>query len=97
MEVDDKMLEALDKLEAHPVYYTREKINVLPDDDSSTPLECWAYLLKDYKPELLHGDTYSNYDSYGQHGLQFIPRFIRRSDLATNPPTAWAIVKTLSD
>lgn len=63
-EVDDLMFEVLDYLEGHPSFYTREKIHVLPENDPLSPIECWAYLKKDFNPQLLEkGEMLTSYDS----------------------------------
>nr|XP_002124027.1 putative gamma-glutamylcyclotransferase CG2811 [Ciona intestinalis] len=51
-EVDDEMLKTLDKLENHPTLYLRSKIQVKRNTESDV-IECDAYLLTNYKLELL--------------------------------------------
>ncbi len=61
-ELDDKRLALFDDLERHPIIYERTDIAVtLVEDRDGTPIPdserkeewCQAYLLKDYRPELL--------------------------------------------
>ena len=68
-EVDGRMLVALDKLEDHPDYYTRESVQcVLTECEVRArvgeALQCEAYFLFNYKKELLTLPMLSSYDSY---------------------------------
>ena len=64
--VDAPMLRRLDELEQHPVLYQRDKITVTvtPDTSGETPQtrECWAYLLRNYPPEMDQLPTINSYD-----------------------------------
>lgn len=76
-DVDDKMLEVLDKLEDHPKCYER-KIRKVKMQESGKELECWVYLLHKYKPfmmELPFLDDYSAADD--DPDKQYKPRYLR--------------------
>ncbi|XP_033117651.1 putative gamma-glutamylcyclotransferase CG2811 [Anneissia japonica] len=67
-EIDDKMLAALDKLEAHPVYYQRTDIQVMMYEDadgrplqSQSPINCMFYVLRNYKDHLLNLEFLEEY------------------------------------
>ncbi|XP_033725864.1 putative gamma-glutamylcyclotransferase CG2811 [Pecten maximus] len=69
-EVDERMLEALDALERHPVFYRREMIPVTSEDGST--VDCGCYILFDFREELLELPFYESYDSKGSHNLEYI-------------------------
>ena len=62
------MFASCDKLEAHPLYYTREQIPVtMVTQDDRRQLNAWIYFLKDFKPELLNKEYIDDYDADGEH------------------------------
>ena len=69
------MMKALDTLEAVPVHYHKIHIPVevlSPGEPGSSIQEIPAYIVKDFKPELLHQKFFDNYDSYGDHGKHYL-------------------------
>jgi len=72
-EVDDKMLAKLDELEDHPNYYQRRIETVIKNDDKKE-IDCWIYILKQYKEEMLKLPMLSNYRSEDDHGRPYIAR-----------------------
>lgn len=82
--VDDKMLEMLDDFECHPKYYlrTEEDIELTSksnDEKTKKELKAWIYFLKDYREELLQRPYIANYSSKGDHGLEYVPRYLRKA------------------
>lgn len=76
-EVDEKMLKNLDILEDHPNYYQRrpEKVFLSTSDDAEdAECECWIYILKKYKEEMLSLPMLSLYRSEDDHGRAYVPR-----------------------
>lgn len=69
-EVDERMLEVLDDLERHPVFYRREVIPITAEDGST--VQCGCYLLCDFRKELLELPFYELYDSQGPHNLNYV-------------------------
>ena len=52
--VDQATLQTMDKLEAHPTWFTRDTIGVYMSSTSSSDLvECEAYFMRNFRPELL--------------------------------------------
>lgn len=75
-QVDDEKLAALDKLERHPKFHKRRKIdaNIIKgalSKDESTPTgneeakSCWFYLFTKFKEEMLKLQFEEAYDSVG--------------------------------
>lgn len=82
--VDDKMLSMLDDFESHPKYYlrTEEDIELTSksnDEKTKKRLRAWIYFLKDYREELLQRPYIANYSSKGDHGLEYVPRYLRKA------------------
>lgn len=75
-EVDESMLQHLDILEEHPTFYTREieEIELYTDNTIS---ECWIYLLKKFRLEMLQQQHFADYSSHGDHGLVYSERYQR--------------------
>ena len=69
-EVDDVTLAQLDRLEEVPVLYSKLLITV--KTESGSELEAIAYLLEDFKPELLNKPSACEYTS--QHHNTFVAR-----------------------
>ncbi|XP_064471248.1 gamma-glutamylaminecyclotransferase C-like isoform X2 [Ornithodoros turicata] len=71
--VNEKMLETLDKLECHPDYYERtmEEVEILGKESTITTAA--IYFLKKYKPVLMEKPYLETYSSEGDHGLQYVP------------------------
>lgn len=57
--VNDKMMEILDDLEAHPTFYTRSQIPIIFQDKSE---KMWCYLMKNFRQDVLQLPMYSKYD-----------------------------------
>lgn len=56
--VDDTTLQALDRLEGHPIYYRREKIKLIPEDSVfNGEVEAWVYTV---------GEEYDNNKYYDE-------------------------------
>ncbi|KAI5621426.1 gamma-glutamylaminecyclotransferase B, partial [Silurus asotus] len=84
--VDEPMLKFLDRFESCPQMYQRTKILLeveeWVEEGEGTPqvgstIDTFVYSTTTYKPEWLHFPTYDNYDSYGEHGLQYVTREAR--------------------
>ncbi|MCJ8732296.1 hypothetical protein PDJAM_G00209740 [Pangasius djambal] len=87
--VDDPMLKFLDWFEDCPKMYQRTQvlleIKEWVGEGEGTPkvgstTEAFVYSTTAYKPEWLQYPTFNNYDSYGDHGLQYVTREARDSD-----------------
>ena len=75
------MQDSLDEFEGHPTFYEREVVVVMQthdaqDNELKEPIqrECGCYFLKKYKPELLEGPAFENYEAYGSHGKHYVTR-----------------------
>jgi len=93
-EVDDLMLGKLDELEAHPKFYRRrlESMNRLEDksirnsssndkvDGDNSSITAYVYLLPNFKPAMLSLPMLTSYDTNGDHGLAYVPRYSREKD-----------------
>lgn len=99
-EVDDEMLERLDELESHPMYYKRfiKDVEITDTDSSSKPkiVPCWCYFLQNFKPFMLKLPFLKCYQSKGNHGLEYVPRYARRGEVphrmdVQNPKTDFLI------
>ncbi|XP_075548101.1 gamma-glutamylaminecyclotransferase-like isoform X3 [Dermacentor variabilis] len=83
--VDDKMLATLDDFESHPKYYVRSEEDIelltrqLNDEKTKKKLKAWIYFLKDYREELLQRPYLASYSSKGDHGLEYVPRYLRQA------------------
>lgn len=72
------MLNFLDDFENHPHLYNRQKTEVkLPNGNTA---DCWVYFLPKYPDSFLKLQHFDNYDSNGEHGLQYVPRYQRDPD-----------------
>ncbi|XP_021920267.1 putative gamma-glutamylcyclotransferase CG2811 isoform X2 [Zootermopsis nevadensis] len=69
-EIDEAMLQHLDILEDHPSFYIRE-IERIELCTENAEVECWIYLLKKFKPEVLEKKQFEVYSSCGSHGLVY--------------------------
>ena len=75
-EVDDAMLQTLDKLEGHPSWYLRctRKVSVTTetDDRSATRedsvMDCQVYVMHNFKKSLMNLPHLSLYSSYSEDG-----------------------------
>uniref|UniRef100_A0A023FRI4 Gamma-glutamylcyclotransferase family protein n=1 Tax=Amblyomma cajennense TaxID=34607 RepID=A0A023FRI4_AMBCJ len=90
--VDDKMLSTLDDFECHPKYYVRTEEDVelsadQPDEKCKKQLKAWIYFLKNYREELLQRPHIADYSSKGNHGLEYVPRYLRRAQDPNNSHT----------
>ncbi|XP_060077242.1 gamma-glutamylaminecyclotransferase C-like [Ylistrum balloti] len=92
-EVDERMLEALDGLERHPVFYRREMIPVTCED--GCVVECGCYLLFDFRKELLELQFYDSYDSNGSHNLPYVLRSERKTNDKDGISTVMSLVKNI--
>ena len=72
-EADATMFATIETFHRYPEVFTRELINVqtLSEDDASTPLQCYCYVLAHSKPELLQEPHLDDYDSDGAHARPF--------------------------
>ncbi|KAK8396207.1 hypothetical protein O3P69_005339 [Scylla paramamosain] len=89
-EVDDKMLEVLDQLEAHPKYYER-KMRKVKLEESGKEVECWLYLLHKYKPFMMELPFLDDYNAAPDDpDKQYMPRYLREKG---NENEYWSDVK----
>ncbi|MBN3307627.1 GGACT glutamylaminecyclotransferase, partial [Amia calva] len=84
--VDGPMLQFLDKFESVPQMYQRTPVRLQVDEwecktsaseaalAAGSIIEAFVYSTTTYQPEWLSHTFYSNYDAYGDHGLQFCER-----------------------
>lgn len=81
--VDDKMLAFLDDFEMVPTMYQRTPVELEVTESAEETLkpgnitEAFVYSTTTYKPEWLSLPNYESYDSYGDHGLQYVTREAR--------------------
>lgn len=67
------MMEFLDDFENHPEFYNRQKTQIkLPNGDIN---DCWVYFLLKYPDSFIESQHFDNYDSFGEHGLQYVIRY----------------------
>ncbi|VDL75365.1 unnamed protein product [Nippostrongylus brasiliensis] len=80
-EVDDVKLKALDVLEAYPSLYWRQEEKILMSDGTETT--AWIYLLRKWRPDIYNVSTpmMSNYSSKGEHGREYVERYVRAKDM----------------
>lgn len=78
--VDEKMLHFLDDFEGHPQYYVRTEEEVEGVDLKGKGIcqRAWIYFLKSYKQELLNRPHLEDYSSKGDHGLEYVERYLRK-------------------
>ncbi|XP_042573483.1 gamma-glutamylaminecyclotransferase C-like [Cyprinus carpio] len=74
--VDQKMLDFLDEFEECPELYQRTKVRLEVQDgdgdvENTLKPEAFLYSTNTYEPEWLRKPTYENYDTNGDHGLQY--------------------------
>lgn len=84
--VDDQLLQFLDKFEGCPDVYQRTPLRIEvvewegkshESEDGPTVnniVECYVYSTTTYQPEWINFPYYENYDSFGNHGLQYVLR-----------------------
>lgn len=81
--VDDQMLAFLDDFEMVPTMYQRTPVQLEVTESTEETLkpgditEAFVYSTTTYKPEWLSRPNYESYDSYGDHGLQYVTREAR--------------------
>lgn len=89
-EVDDKMLQFLDRFEGCPEMYQRTLVQLEIEkwvgEDEDKPqtggvIESFVYTTTTYQPEWLQYPTYENYDTNGDHGLNYVCREGREPDV----------------
>lgn len=72
------MLTALDLLENHPTYYLRKQLPIAIEASAEcfpdTVINCWTYLLHNFKPSLLTLPYFDCYSSKGTHGLPYVEK-----------------------
>lgn len=77
-DVDDKLLARLDQLEdIQSGHYQRLKKTICLDEcatSNETEVEAFVYQLCNYKKFILDLPFHEDYDTYGPHGLPYIPR-----------------------
>lgn len=79
------MLATLDDFESHPKYYVRSEEDIelltsqLNDEKTKKKLKAWIYFLKDYREDLLQRPYLASYSSKGDHGLEYVPRYLRQA------------------
>lgn len=78
--VNECSLAALDELENHPVLYERQLLEF--EVENAPNQKAWIYLLKKFKPEMLHLPCYDSYSSEGSHGKRYVPRYEREKPLS---------------
>lgn len=57
--VNDRMMEILDDLEAHPTFYTRTQIPIIFQEKSE---KMWCYLMQNFRQDVLQLPMNSRYD-----------------------------------
>ncbi|KJH42936.1 AIG2-like family protein [Dictyocaulus viviparus] len=79
-EIDDIKLSILDRLEAYPSLYWRQKEKItLPNGDETV---AWMYLLRKWRSDIYELATpmMSSYSSKGAHGRAYVPRWVNLHD-----------------
>ena len=61
-EVDDKLMQHIDWLEAHPDTYTRISTQCVMLDGEDSVVDCEMYIVFDFKPQFLSFTHLSSYD-----------------------------------
>lgn len=88
--VDDPMLKFLDWFEGCPQKYQRTRVLLEVEDwvgegegthQVGSTTDAFVYSTTSYKPEWLQYPTFDSYDAYGDHGLQYVTRESRDSDM----------------
>ena len=73
--MDATMFATIETFHRYPEVFTRELIRVhvqkISEDDASTPLQCYCYVLTHSKPELLQEPHLDEYESDGAHARPF--------------------------
>ena len=66
-DVNDTVLQKLDRLECHPTIYEREKvpISLQQQVEGDQITECWCYFLTDFHPNMLTLPFLETYDAFG--------------------------------
>ncbi|XP_073699242.1 gamma-glutamylaminecyclotransferase B-like [Garra rufa] len=79
--VDQKMLEFLDKFEGCPQRYQRTEVRLEVQDGNGegenklkpgSIVEAFMYSTTAYQPDWLQNPTYENYNAYGNPGLNYV-------------------------
>lgn len=66
----------LDDFENHPNFYIRQKTQIKLANDNNI-IDCWVYFLFNHPDSFLELQYFDNYDSSGEHGLQYVARYQR--------------------
>ncbi|GMR40599.1 hypothetical protein PMAYCL1PPCAC_10794, partial [Pristionchus mayeri] len=77
-EVDDRKLEILDALEAHPILYER-RLEKFVMDDSGVTSGAWIYIIHKWKDAFLDtcSESLASYSTDGTHGRPYVDRIAR--------------------
>ncbi|KAM3584990.1 uncharacterized protein V6R79_004479 [Siganus canaliculatus] len=82
--VDKQMLDFLDEFEGVPTMYQRTPIKLEVKEwvgeerlEAGSITEAQVYSTTAYKPDWLSLPNYESYDSYGDHGLEYVTREAR--------------------
>ena len=83
-EVDEKMLRFLDDFESVPTLYQRTLMEVevkawaegkeVEAEVPGSPTEVFVYSTTSYEPDWLSLPNYESYDTFGDHGLEYVTR-----------------------
>ncbi|VDO93962.1 unnamed protein product [Heligmosomoides polygyrus] len=75
-EIDTVKLQILDNLEAYPTLYWRQEEKILLSNGGETT--AWIYLMKKWRPDIYEGASpmMSNYSSKGDHGREYVTRYV---------------------
>lgn len=76
-EVDSTVLEKLDILEDHPIFYKRDLYNVVPIHKPNDTDQVWIYVIKNFNHDLLKQPFLESYSSLGNHGRRYVDRYLR--------------------
>ena len=72
---DKQMLSWLDELEDFPNFYNRKKVSVVLDGETKDILDCWMYVLADFKLDLLKEKCLQSYSASDPNVKPYTPRF----------------------
>lgn len=77
--VDERMLAFLDDFEMVPTWYQRVpvELQVERSDGDGATTEAFVYMRKEFEEELLRLQCFESYDTYGDHGLEYMTREAR--------------------
>uniref|UniRef100_A0A7I5E9T0 Gamma-glutamylcyclotransferase family protein n=1 Tax=Haemonchus contortus TaxID=6289 RepID=A0A7I5E9T0_HAECO len=92
-EIDNVKLTILDALEAYPTLYWRQEEKILMSNNTETT--AWIYLMRKWRPDIYEHATpmMSNYSSKGDHGREYVVRYVRAKDILEDDYNLYADIQ----